>query len=643
MIFHKILLITSKKIIKPGTKIIGDTLYSPLGDPEVEDYIELLSACNMNFEVKYHDEIKWKDIIDKDIIKYSTIVQTVPEKEVSNELIEMLKKASYDYGISLLASYNRVAKEMSELFGIKRIRGKKMRFPCSIVIRKEKILNNKVQNKIEFGDGLKIQFDRFGLRKDPVRYIKKHFKKFWNQVFFYIKIDIDTKTDKLAVMEKNNDSAIIRFKYGKAVNYYIALHHDFYLDRFNSIHSLVREILQINSGRGMVSVNLENTMVLRMDDPGTCERVYLQGYDWGILSKQNWEEINEILEKYQAKLCVMYIPIWVDDGNSNKGNIIVKGKKVKKRKKGSKYFSKDVYYLKKCNDSGDKKYDYNAEFKALESAVKSGVVEIESHGLTHVDTNLKKWLKAKDRYSNSKWFHEFRHVAEKRDNSYEEQYLVMKQSSEIIEKIFNIAPVAITPSGHVQSENSEEISFEIGYKLFSSDYNSICKNHLIIRNDKIRSLFFEDECPHKKYSQSGYPLVGVFHDYDVIKNGDKWLEEIIKGWINCGINKFITFRKLVGYLCSTITSFLTTDQLVIEIDIANTGNVSGEPKGRYFSNHIMAIYIRLPINAKQKSIFVENVLHHNYEFFKESNLIHIKLPPFEEKNQQRIVIDLEFK
>jgi hypothetical protein len=635
----KVLLLTTKELLPPDTKVIGDTLLYPFGDKEVEDYIELLSACNIPFDIKYNDEFSFDDIISHDYINYSTIILTLPAEQLSENNINILNKVSHDFGVSLIASYNRVNEMIKHLFGIHSIQGRRYGFPCTISIQKHQAFDVNIEHEITLGVGWKLQLHKGGLRRHPMRYLKKHFKTLWEQVWSYMKVKALPGAEILAVIKGKTDPAMITYQYGKGVNYYIALQSDSFLDRCNSLHSIIRECIRENSGWGMVNVNLENTMILRMDDPGTAERVYLKGYDTKILGKEDWEEIIKLLKKYEAKLSVMYIPLWLDDGNFKNGRLFIQGKEITERKQGAMYYSKNVVFLKNTGNNKTLTYDYTSEFLALKEGLRSGWIDIESHGLTHVDPNVNRWLEAKDRYSNFKWYvSEFRHVCENRDCTEIEQSKVAQESAKKIEEVFRVSPSTITPTGHEQSRNSEEIAHINGYKLFSSDYHSLCKNGVIIRNDKIRSIFFEATEPDSSFADAGYPVVGVFHDYDIVRRGVTWLEEIIRGWGKHGIKRFMTLRELAGYLCASFEAYQDHDVLYVEVDISNTGDVSNHRESRYFSNHTMDIEMTLPQGRILDSVAVDGAPWNTFEYDQPKKQLKLILPPFHTKDKQEVVV-----
>lgn len=634
----KVLLLTSKEFLKPGADMIGEGPTYPFGDNELEDYVELLSASNIPFDFKYHDDLSFADIISDGVVNYSTIFMSLSEKSMSNGTIDILKKTSHEFGVSIIAAYDRIGPKTMEFFGIDRVNCKRYRLPCVIAVDPTKVNDSKIGSEITFGDGWKITLQKWGFRRHPIRYMKLHLKKFWEQVFSYLKVEITTDTEVLAFIKGRLDPAILKYHYGKAVNYYISLQADHYLDRFNSMHRIIRELVNKNSGWGMVSINLENTMILRMDDPGSCERVYLKGYDTRILGKEDWHNILRLLKKNHAKLCIMYVPLWLDDANPKNGNLFIKGREITNRKEGMTYYSKDVIFIKRNGDNDNRTYDYHSEFLAIKEGIFMGCLDIESHGLTHVDTHVDRWYRARDRYKNLKWYHEFRHVHDNCDSRENEQSKLLKESAKAIKEVWDIIPTSVAPSGHEQSRNSERIAHDAGYKLFSSDYNTVIKNDMIIKNDKIKSVFFESTRVNSSITKAGYPIVGVFHDYEIVNRGLAWLDSGLNSWTKAGINRFMTFRELVGYLCSTIEACHKDNQIYLSVDISNTGGVSNQADSRYFYRHEMKIEVTLPEGKVPVDVTVDGVNITGFDYNKVKNEMTLKLPPFIEKDIQEIIV-----
>ena len=633
----KVLLLTTKQIFDSYVQASNNRSTFPLFSSELKNYIQLISVSNISFDIKFVDDLSFDDLIKDSMVKYTTIILIAPEKELSKENINAIRSASHDYGISIIASYDRINEKTKHFFGINKLKRKGPCFHCSILPDKKKFIDIGIEGGIEISPGWNIGIQRWGFRRDPAAYIKKHLKKFGNQVFRFRKVIAGDGTKVLATIGRTSESAIICYRFGKAMNYYIALQSDFYLMHFNPFHKIVKHLITENSGYGMVCIDSENTMILRMDDPGTCERVYLKGFDTRILGGEDWKAIFKLLEKYDAKLSVMYVPVWIDDGNLENGRLYIDDEEIKKRKSGAAYLSKNVKFLKKI-DNKLVTYDYENEYSALKEGLRKDLLDIESHGLTHVDTDIDQWLGAEDRYLNMNWYHEFRHVVSDKEVLRGEQVKVLKESADKIEEIFGVSPAAVTPSGHMQSKNTISLAEECGYRIFSSEYNTIYKNGISITNDKFKSVFFEFTEPEPASVSAGYPIVGVFHDYDIAKKGINWLEGVIKAYRRIGIEKFMSLREFADYLSASIEAYWQEDKLKLEVDIANTGGVSNHPSSRYFFDHNMLIDIHLPKEKRIESVTVKEDPRFRVEHESSRGHVKLNLPPFKHRDKMRVII-----
>ena len=116
-----------------------------------------------------------------------------------------------------------------------------------------------------------------------------------------------------------------------------------------------------------------------------------------------------------------------------------------------------------------------------------------------------------------------------------------------------MSPYAFTPSGHMHDRGCDILAHKAGYSLFSADYTGIAKDNLLIRNKKIVSLFLNFKEPTPFARESGYPVIGVVHDYE-IKDDVANFVTIMDKWKQRGIQKFISLKDLIASLCATIES-----------------------------------------------------------------------------------------
>ena len=628
---YAVLLLTSRRFLSPGVTLIGEPPLAYFGDSEIEDYIELLSATNIPFNVIYDDEMDLDILISDGRLNYTSIVITLPANDISDETAALIKRASSEFGVSIIASYNRIDKRAAGLFGIDKIIGKRFNLPCVTISVTERLeFAPKVKGDIRFGVGWKI-------KRHPGGY-RRNIKKFYEQVRSYMKVKV-LPSAKVLAQTKRGYPAIIENQYGRGKNYYISLHSDFFLDQFNPMHRIVRGMIEENSGNGMVYFDMQNMMVLRIDDPGSCQTTYHEGKR--NLKEGEWKKLVKILGKHRAFLTVMYVPCWVDDGNLMRGKLFYKGGEVKDRKGGSIFDSRNVVYIKNLQkENKEIYYDYTSEFRGIKYGVDNGRLFVESHGLTHLDIDIDEWLKSKDKYSNRKWYREFRHVYKNSDVSKEQQYLHMKESAEKIRESFGQLPIVITPAGYEQSQDTEHIARRAGFRFFSSEYNSLLKKEIVIRNDKVPSVYMTHLKPDKDYSESGYPLVGVFHDYDIVNLGVTWLDNMIRKWKENGMEIFVPLEELASYLLASITGYELEDRVCFIVDISDTGMSEDYLSEKYFSNHLMRISVKIPKQKIPIKVEVNGEAWNNFTFDKITRKVEICLPAFHKESYHSATVYL---
>jgi hypothetical protein len=121
-----------------------------------------------------------------------------------------------------------------------------------------------------------------------------------------------------------------------------------------------------------------------------------------------------------------------------------------------------------------------------------------------------------------------------------------------------------TPSGHRHGPECDLLAHKAGYFLFSADYTGILKNNIIIRNWKIPSVFLYLKDPTSFASRSGYPFIGVVHDYEIKKGLDKF-QEVIEKWRSTGIKNFVSMRDFTASLCIEVDAYYYAAESLMKI------------------------------------------------------------------------------
>jgi hypothetical protein len=587
-----ILLVTSGIPRKGETPRIGLSK-SSFDDSEFVDYVELLSASNFSFDIITPEKISFETFFAENLVRYSAVIFATPLSCLSDSMLSIFKRASYEFGVSLISSYIYVDQRSKSFFGIQTILGKKYLWPLKVKIiqwPRDLYAGNPVAN---YGLGVSTS----GVRKRSLRKLSfkqtflKGIRLVQNLLILYARVELETDANILATNMRSEPIAW-SFQFGKATNYYIALHGGLFLDKFNEMHRLFRAVIEANSGFGMASVDLENAMVLRLDDPGACSADYCKS--GRILEDEDWGELCRILENKGIPLSVMYTPGWVDDGDGQSGTLFIDGKEIIHRRAGSIYDSARVRYLPSGSKNGI--YDHTSEFRGLKKLVEKGFADIHSHGFTHLDPDYRRWSKAEDRNKDTRWYHEFYHVKDGNSVEKTKQFEAMSTSREKISNLFEIAPYVLTPSGHRHDAESDMLAREAGYLIFSSDYTGILKDNIIVRNWKIPSVFIYLKDPTPFTLRSGYPFVGVVHDYDIKKKGIQEFEEIIEKWRLNGIKRFISMRELALALCVSLNGYYleTESRIGLTVDMPQRSQTDSLVNG--FAGTNLGLNIVLPEN-----------------------------------------------
>ena len=524
-----------------------------------KNYLELLTGFAIPFDTVDIRTLKPHHLVRKDEIRFSAILFACPIKNIHPDKLCWLGKYSADYGISLIADAFLFSGEMFlSPFGVEKCSG--------LVFGFQKIMGKR---------GLLY-------RAKPYPYSAKGFDlgfrsllRLISQSWFSRRLVPENRTRKIASFG-NGKPAILSFPFGRAVNYFLNFHPSPVLKEGNCFHSFLKDILEENQHIPSVSIHLDGLSCLRMDDPGSCERVHLKGFNEGVVTKEVWQEILESLKSERAHLNIAYVPQWVDDGNPGKGELIYRGKTVKNRIAGKHYNSWEVIYAKPGRGLiSHQSHDYVSEYEVIKKGVKAGDITILSHGLTHLSTDVQKWLAAGNKYTKMEWFREFRELAAGRKPNRDMLVKRMRKSAELIKTAFGKTPEIIVPSAHEQTERVPEFARESGFKIFSSRGTSLLWKDGIVSNRKIGAFYGVDMAAGIGFTNAGYPTIFVFHDYDIYRNGAAWLKKQISLLNRHGVNRWVSMEELGTILMTKLRVVRDEGNLHVTLDFTDSPVTKG--------------------------------------------------------------------
>jgi len=198
-----------------------------------------------------------------------------------------------------------------------------------------------------------------------------------------------------------------------------------------------------------------NSIVLTMDDMGNAQNAWLEHWHYPALTERQIRQfIIEPLKAHHAILSLNIVPGFVDDAARR----IV------------------PTWKQQFTDQFGTKQDYVSTKKGLDEGIAEGVLEIESHGWTHMQPDLTSppgpWWGApvEDERAEVGWYREFYDVRRDREIPAAEQRFHMQQSRDWIKAEFGTEPLEFSTGGNGVSRswanNTWRIAAEVGYGYY---------------------------------------------------------------------------------------------------------------------------------------------------------------------------------
>lgn len=307
---------------------------------------------------------------------------------------------------------------------------------------------------------------------------------------------------------------------------------------------LLQRLIVYSSPVPLPWTDWSHTLVLRMDDPGSCEALYNVRYHNSKLRAEEWRSLGRELVKRDARLSVCYVTGWVDAGDSVKGTLEIHGKKVG-RISGKVYPSPAVRF-ESPGDEGILIYDHVEEFRAIRALMDAGLVGVEMHGYTHLTPDRQSWLKADDRFDENSWFREFGKNASRYLDDHPEIPHPIEEAMDVFETFFDCRPTSLICPG-------EEFTHHVLGKALSEGLPLVSSYYIAIRDDG-RFCWSQHVCapyldiPGESWFDAALPVVGYFHDFDIAERGVGWFSGCLDQWQQAGARKIIDLGELAAVL-----------------------------------------------------------------------------------------------
>jgi hypothetical protein len=288
-------------------------------------------------------------------------------------------------------------------------------------------------------------------------------------------------------------------------------------------------------------LDLDGIVALRMDDPGASASVHLDPWNYEKLDPEEWEEIGRLLARSDAVLTIGYTPGWVDDGDAERGELRVGGRRVKRRP-GDVHPSPLVDYRGRRAPSAD----CQAEFRAVADLRSRGLCTVEMHGYTHVHPELERWARAPTRHQKLGWYRELgpevagtlRRKAGGADP--------IARGLELFERHFGESPAVLVCPGNACGPESLERAFALGLEAVAADGLAVRRGGDLEWLPGVRNA--EPELHGSRSLGALIPAVACFHDRDLAEGGVDWLHRLLARWRSAGAETFMDLRELTSAL-----------------------------------------------------------------------------------------------
>lgn len=544
---------------------------------------EMLISWNIPFkkiELERRDLGVRRESLDKDLfvrdgkVLFTSVIITRKFEELSNYDIKILKKISKRYGVSIISFFSLCDNRGKDIFGIEKLSSEKEKSVAFYMGNKEEYLcGNFGKNEAFRGD----EFLKIKIRNTKVIVKSKGFP-----IFFYN-------------------------KFGKGVNYYFNFSPRAW-SVFDGKHIFFRRAIFQNSGNGFIYFDFEGLVVLRCDD-------FLRNISWDDdqsyqkfyykrMGIKDWESLVEVLKNHNAGMSLAVVTGFKDDGERERGDLYVNGKKIQKRYCGQIFDSKDVKYIFKIKKK--EVLDYEEEFRGLKLALKEYEnLDIQPHGFTHLNPE-ESWCNATKKHDNHGWGVEFFHLLEKRDISEEYQKFALEEGYIRILNWFETEPFVFVPPGLLVSSNTDKVLKEFGYRYF---FDSFQLKKLF--NGNYRSLNFVYVVPVKElewWIKPSYkrifvslPVVLGLHDVDFTYFGFDWFDGFLTMWEKEGVKRFVSLGEFVGILSSKIYAEYDGRKVKLVVDISEPIGPKNLETSKFFSKRNMFLTLRIPDKWKNKT------------------------------------------
>ena len=350
---------------------------------------------------------------------------------------------------------------------------------------------------------------------------------------------------------------------GRGVVVTLAFHPSAGRDADGAVTALLRRLLVHAAREPVAWLDLEGTVVLRMDDPGGAQNVHLRGWRHAELDDGAWAAIGQALARREARLSIGYVSGWVDDGDARRGTLTVAGQTVE-RIAGRTHLSPLVRYEERAEDGPATVHDYSGEFHAIQRLRSEGLADVELHGYTHMHPDQAAWAAAPDRYEAVGWYRELGRGAEAVIATLAEDERPLARAIAALERCFGTRPTTLICPGDEWTAAALARAADLGLQLTSSYYLALRDAGRFCWTQHVCAPYLNE--PDARWFDAGLPVVGYFHDRDPALEGPGWVETWLGRWQEAGARRFVDLRELAAAVTRRVWLHAGRDGLQLDVD-----------------------------------------------------------------------------
>ena len=330
--------------------------------------------------------------------------------------------------------------------------------------------------------------------------------------------------------------------------------------------AFIRNLLTWGSPGGAAWLDFDDTLVLRMDDPGGAQNIYSRAWSYPKLPATAWVAIGADLAARSARISLAYVAGWVDDGDEMRGRLTL-GEQVVARRPGAVYPSPLVRYQDVAGHSPGTVHDYRSEFDGIQDLRRSGIADVELHGYTHMHPDTDAWCRAADRFDTwpaTSWFREFGPAAARSLETRSADDHPLSRALTLFREFFDAMPTTLISPGDQWTDATLERALDLGLRLVDSYYLAVRHQDRFCWAQHVCAPYLNR--PDAAWFASGLPVVGYFHDQEIAVEGVSWMSGWLDRWQEAGARRLIDFRELAAAVGCRLTLEGDVEQLRLTVD-----------------------------------------------------------------------------